>query len=298
LEQKVTLQQDENFFELANDSVVTRTMDGIAAVGDSFTHGSCVPYNENFVAFIRDRYPATLNLGGGGNGPLLMLATLKEYGGPIKGKDGPMVLLRRQRSHGSEERKKAPLLMRYLTNSFRQGLFGQQAAIDRSLAVYVEKAEIEAAEKEKDLFDLKKIEANVSWTNWLNARIKLSHLRNRIGLVYGANRSDSAEITETEIDLFRQILVSAKASVGRWGERLYFVYLPGWTRYGNVELAEKHRDRILAVVNDLGLPLIDIHSTFHAHNDPLALFPFRQPAHYNVEGHRLIAEAVLSSIGK
>ena len=51
----------------------------IAALGDSSLHGYCVPSDKNFVALIRRDYPATLNLGVAGNGPLLMLAKLKEY---------------------------------------------------------------------------------------------------------------------------------------------------------------------------------------------------------------------------
>src|SRR5262249_1090715 len=51
----------------------------IAAVGDSFVQGYCVPSDQNFVSLIRKHYPATLNLGELGNGPLAELATLKEY---------------------------------------------------------------------------------------------------------------------------------------------------------------------------------------------------------------------------
>ena len=49
------------------------------AVGDSFTHGACVPSEDNFVGVIRADHPATANLGMDSNGPLLMLASLKEY---------------------------------------------------------------------------------------------------------------------------------------------------------------------------------------------------------------------------
>ena len=51
----------------------------IAAVGNSFVQGYCVSSEKNFVARIRNRYPSTLNLGTAGQGPLMMLATIKEY---------------------------------------------------------------------------------------------------------------------------------------------------------------------------------------------------------------------------
>ena len=51
----------------------------IGAVGDSFTVGACVDSDKNFVALIREHYPDTLNLGMMAEGPLAMLAALKEY---------------------------------------------------------------------------------------------------------------------------------------------------------------------------------------------------------------------------
>ena len=56
----------------------------VIALGDSFAQGSCVAPEHNFVSLIRARYPRTLNLGMSGNGPLLMLAALKEYGPTLR----------------------------------------------------------------------------------------------------------------------------------------------------------------------------------------------------------------------
>ena len=56
----------------------------IAVIGDSFAQGACVPSARNAVALIRKSYPNILNLGSGGNGPLLELASLKEFAAPLK----------------------------------------------------------------------------------------------------------------------------------------------------------------------------------------------------------------------
>ncbi len=110
------------------------------------------------------------------------------------------------------------------------------------------------------------------------------------------------------MDLLGEILSQANAFVGAWGGRLYFVYLPAWARYANPASVNKYsdhvlylaslrtRDRVLAFVRGLGLPIIDIHDVFQAHSDPLALFPFHQRLHYNEEGNHLIAEEVLRAI--
>ena len=86
----------------------------IAAVGDSFTHGYCVPSDKNFVALIRQHYPTTLNLGVSGNGPLTTLATIKEY---VKFAKPRMVLWFFWEGNDLRDLKRernSPLLMRYL----------------------------------------------------------------------------------------------------------------------------------------------------------------------------------------
>src|SRR5262249_44628467 len=265
----------------------------IAALGDSFTQGYSVPSDKNFVALIRKCYPATLNLGGGGNGPLLELATLKEYAGYVE----PQVVLwfycEDNDLKDLNKEKRSLLLMRYVTGSFQQGLFSQQVNIDNALAYYIETAENtrELSESESRHFKNRLIRS-------LDETIKLPLLRDRLGLVYGQVYEEyvQSQITEEEMDLFRNILLQAKAFVSAWGGRLYFVYLPSWIRYGKPELAEKNRDRVLAIVKTIGLPVIDLHSAFQVQGDPLALFPFRLHAHYTVEGNRLVAEETLRSI--
>ena len=50
-----------------------------ALVGDAFAQGASVPSPSNLAAMIRLRYPATLNLGHAGNGPLSELGSILEY---------------------------------------------------------------------------------------------------------------------------------------------------------------------------------------------------------------------------
>jgi hypothetical protein len=84
----VSYESDEHGFQNPQGSWTAGRID-IAALGDSFTHGFCVPSDQNFVALIRKQWPATLNVANHGNGPLTMLATLKEYIQPLK----PQVVL-------------------------------------------------------------------------------------------------------------------------------------------------------------------------------------------------------------
>ena len=62
-------------------------------------------------------------------------------------------------------------------------------------------------------------------------------------------------------------------------------------------LAAAKRGDVIATAQGLGIPVIDtVDSAFLAHGDPLSLFPFRRPGHYNAAGHRVVAEAVLEAL--
>jgi hypothetical protein len=101
-----------------------------------------------------------------------------------------------------------------------------------------------------------------------------------------------------DVELFGRILLQAQALVTTWNGTLYFVYLPERARYASLEKANKDRGRVLALIKTLGLPLIDMHSVFQSHRDPVALFPLRRKTHYTEEGNRLVAEEVLRSIAQ
>ena len=110
----------------------------IAAVGDSFTVGACVPSDKNFVAVIREHYPDTLNLGMLGEGPLTMLAALKEYLPFLKPKVVLWFFFEENDFVELLQESKTPLLTNYLKDDFNQDLFNRQADIDQALSIYVE----------------------------------------------------------------------------------------------------------------------------------------------------------------
>jgi len=53
-------------------------------LGDSYVQGYCVGPEDGIAPRLRERFPGTLNFGMSGNGPLLMLATLREYGAALE----------------------------------------------------------------------------------------------------------------------------------------------------------------------------------------------------------------------
>jgi hypothetical protein len=267
----------------------------VASVGDSFTQGACVPSDKNFMALIRNHYPGALNLGMSGEGPLFMLATITEYLSFIKPKTVLWFFYEENDFGDLSVESKAPLLQRYLTDEFMQGLFNRQADIDQALIEYVEQDRKRQLAKKDE-----KAKQDKAKNPWISARtladfLRLGRLRQTLGLVYGRGGRDSKGwYSQAQLDLFRTVLLRAKRSVEAWGGTLYFVYLPARDRYA--EEQDYHRQSILTVVTDTGIPIIDVHARFQLESDPLTLFPFGRFGHYNEEGNRLVANEVLRSI--
>lgn len=291
----VVYESDEHGFHNPRGIWEKRPIEAVA-LGDSYTHGVCVPSEKGFVAIARSERPRLVNLGINGHGPLTSLATLKEYGPILK----PRLVLWFY-YEGNDLRdldgweKGSPLLMKYLTTSFSQHLFERQPEIDRTLKHYLEAAMTKASGS----VPLEKI-------------VKLQHLRQAVWSFYerrpaeqglpaellGYLRRTGASAAPEDLELFERILTEAQATAQVWNGRLVFVYLPTWERYRIPELASKDRDRVLNIARRLNLHVMDMHEVFAAHPDPLSLFPFRRYAHYNESGHKLVGEAVLRQMEK
>jgi hypothetical protein len=130
---------------------------------------------------------------------------------------------------------------------------------------------------------------------------KLNMLRSSLGLISRQEilvEEEARANREVDMALFKSILMQAKSTVESWGGSLYFVYFPQWERYASSKPLKVNRKQVLEIVTGLQIPLIDLHSTLRSHTDPLSLFPFRLFGHYNADGNRLVAEAVLKQLAR
>ena len=246
----------------------------IAVVGDSFSHGQCVDDGEDWVGVMRRSVPQILNLSMGGDGPLFMLATIREYLRVLK---PPILIWQYLEGHETRIRLElqVPILKRYLEeSSYSQGLAGRQAEIDALAEKIV--AQAEPAES-GPLFRLNNV-------------VRLRSLRNAIS-------PPPSPSGPAELSLLARILQDAKSTVESWGGKMYFVYLPGYSSLqpGPPSGYASH-DQVLALVKDLELDVVDLDPVFRSHPDPLSLFPYRRSNHYNAAGYALVADTVLKSI--
>ncbi len=270
----------------------------IAAVGDSFTHGYCVPQDKNFVALIRDRDRATVNLGIAGNGPLLMLATLTDLAASLSPKIVLWCYYEGNDLTDLQTERKSALLERYMTAGFSQPDLRRQREIDRAILAEIPRLVTIEQENEK-----RRAQDSTIWNSTiysLSAVAKLTALRDRLGLFDGTDPMalrTADDFATANMAAFREVLRQAKMRVNGWRGQLYFVYLPEWTRYTSYSSwGKSKRDDVLDLVRSLGIPLIDLAPVFQAHGDPLSLFPFRAVGHYTEAGHRLVADEVLRRI--
>lgn len=252
----------------------------VAAIGDSFTQGACVNAGEDFVSILRTMFPRSLSLGMGGNGPLIELATLREYAAPSRPQVVLWVFFENDLTDLAIERQ-SPHLLKYLIDSaYNQGLMDKQAQIDSALRRWVE-------EQKEDVRPVPR------WQHVLF----LTSLRSRLGLqlTRTANTQAPEGTWIDQTDMFRTILISADTTVRSWQGRLYFVYLPSLNLLTAAEAVRLH-DTVTELVHDLRIPLIDLTPPFAAHPDPPSLFSSRKGGHYNREGYQLVAETIASAI--
>jgi hypothetical protein len=279
----------------------------IAAVGDSYVQVWCVPPEKHFLGLIRKSYPATLNLGMEGNGPLTMLATIKEYAQVVRPKVVLWVYCEGNDLADLYTEQRSALLMRYMERGFSQNLFGRQKEIDSALVHFIEKAHDQAVPASRRLSDVSALVRSPDKISRIARSIsRFSQIRQNLGLV-GGKENELIATTDAEdgprdhsvkpiVGQFEKILLEAKGTVDGWGGRLYFVYLPMWHRYVPGQEKNPDRESVLEAVGRVGLPIVDVHQIFSAQKHPADLFPFGLQGHYTEEGNRILAEYVLQSI--
>jgi hypothetical protein len=257
----------------------------VAALGDSFTHGMCVADGLPAVDRIRRVFPRTLNLGISGDGPLLELATLKEYLPALK----PARVLwfyfeGNDLSSDLDVEKGNPILRGYLTDGFTQNLTSRQEEVDAKLQgwlaeIAAESAAASGARRAKFWRDL----------------LTLQQLKHAV-----LQRMSGREPPKLPADLglFRQILEEAARTVSGWGGKLYFVYVPWQARFRNegyAQALDARRTEVLALARGLGIALIDLQPVVQEKGG-LSLYVPRPAGHFTAAGYEIVAASILERL--
>ena len=235
-------------------------------VGDSFIHGASVNPPFDIASILREKTNhKILNLSYGGNGPLLQLATLKEYL-PKKVNNIIWFYYEGNDNYDLNNELKNNKLLNYLSDeNFNQNLRYKQNTVDIILKDFLNlELNSQIKKNEDNLIDI----------------IKLNKLRKIL---------HKKEIHNS----FESIINKVKKISSEKNANLYFVYLPEHARYKLKFYNDENRKNVISLIKNLNINIIDIHQeVFLKSQDPLDFFPFRMYGHYNEKGYKIISNSL------
>ena len=255
-------------------------------IGDSFTHGSCVNRPNDITSILRFlSNKNALNLGYGGNGPLIEYAVLREYLSP-KVKKVLWLYCESNDLFNLLSERNNKTLNNYLNDkNYSQNLKNKQNEIDILL---------------KNKFDeefIRKVKSLESEN--LNHNDKKENLKYKILRFLRFDKTKKIfRDNETKFDneIFREfktILKSAVELSKRNNSQFIFVYIPEYSRYNETNYSNENYLEVISIVKDLDVDIVDMTQIFAKEDNPKKFFPFEQFAwHYNVDGYKKVAKSI------
>ena len=253
----------------------------IVALGDSFTHGACIPDNKNYVNLIRKNYPSILNLGIGGNNPLSNLAALIEY---ALAKQPKIILWFHYAGNdlaGMMKNKNHKIFNKYLYESkFSQNLISRSEEIeDKMLNFYLKNNKEIYAEDNLNFFQKFK----------LKHLIKLHYLRNGLGQTRNLDG-------QCDFKFFKEIMEKSKFLANQIGSEIYFINIPT-LQQAYIYKTDPNWRKTYDVISELDIKWFDFSEEIINHKDPSSLYANRENGgHFSELGNHLMADFVLKAI--
>lgn len=292
-------------FGFHNDDAVWDSPElDLAVVGDSFAQGACVATDANIPSLLKKRYPRTLNLGSFGNGPLGDLATLKEYLPAKRPKRVLWFYVSNDIGIDLGIERGSDILKRYLLPGYTQHLPELQAAVDKSLRVFLD-------QRLRD-----EIAAEPSLAARTLDHLRGAHLRQALKLRMESllrlppptepALADYDRVTSLDWRLYEQTMAVARTTVESWGGQLYVVIIPDARMFGGYRPRgtgldpEAYRQQLAARLARLGIPSIDLALPFLATGRPLDYYVPMGGfyGHFNEKGYAVAAAALADELAR
>ena len=255
-------------------------------LGDSFAHGACVNRPNDIASQLRILSKANvLNLGYKSNGPLSMLATLKEYM-PKNTKNILWLYFEGNDLNDLVSELNNEILLKYFSDTnFSQNLKKKQKIIDLLNKEIIFKS----INHEDKIID--QATRNAKLKNKLLKFIRLNETKKILTLQTIKRKNKKLPIKE-----FKNIIKDAKKYAENNNSILHFVYLPQFERYNNKALNSNY-NQIKQIVKELNINFIDIHKgVFSKQKNPLELFPFKMWGHYNEIGYKKVSNYIYENL--
>ncbi|MEM7414169.1 MAG: hypothetical protein AAF389_01660 [Gemmatimonadota bacterium] len=249
----------------------------LALVGDSYTHGVCVPPGQQLADVLRNDVPL-LNLGVRGAGPYIELGLIREFASQVAPPEVMWIYYEGNDRYDVVYESQRPWLTEYLDPSHVQGLFDHPEEVADGYAQWVD-----------DVLDRGPLGGGVprlGAMSVLTAAPRLASLRAVLG--FGV----AVPTRASRIGDFPEVFAQAAADVRSWGGRLTLVYMPSYERYRVlVGAGAPGKDEILAAAEAVDVDVIDLDAVFTSGGNPKDFWAHPR-GHLNAEGYRVTAEEI------
>ncbi len=260
-----------------NDDIYKKKNIHSVFIGDSFLHGACVKNKDNLVSNLQlssfFKGKNILNLGYGGNGPLLSLATLREYF--PKNKNIKYLFWIYYEGNDLNELNNEIMdkkLIKYVKNSeYSQNLRVKQAKIDN----YVLKV-LKENKKIGDQTDLFSV-------NNMFSILGLDRIR---GLVYSKfDFSGEYKKNIKTINSFEKVASHIKNYTKNFGTKVVFIYIPSSFE----SEGKKYHNDILKIIKNNNITFLDLSNNKFIKDKKM--YP-KFGAHFNEDGYRVLSDKI------
>ena len=213
-----------------------------------------------------------------GNGPLLELAILKEYG--LKLNPSKIIWFFFENDiQDLEKNSKIEMLKMYMNSGYTQENIKRQKEIDDFWKKYEKKNIKEKKVEKKNI--LKKIER----------AIFLKSYKDFVLDSFEKEYIEYKNINTKNIEEFIKIISLSKKITEKTGAKFYFVYLPFYKSLLYKEPESKKE--ILNKIKKLNINYFDFQKEIKKFKEPLNFFPLKIEGHYTDKGYELIAEKII-----
>jgi hypothetical protein len=242
-------------------------------LGDSLVHGFCVKEQNSMTSLLKKiSNKSVINLSYGGNGPLIQLASLKEF----KPKNVKKIIWTYSEWNdlidiGFEFNNS--ILKRYYSNkNYLQNLKKKQNIIDDIGNKIIEKNN--------------KVHSHSHFKNYLKNFIFLNNLR------FVISKKTKFYTPEENFQILENILIKFIEYSKENNSIPYFVYIPSYNSFTD-DINKRNYQKTKEIINKLDIKFIDIRNEIVKDKISIkSLFPYSLPGHYSGEGYRYLIDKI------
>ena len=248
-------------------------------IGDSFAQGACVNEQDSIAGNLRRvSGKSVLNLGMGGNGPLIEFAILREYLPKTSAKIVFWAYYEGNDLLDLSKELKNETLRKYLEDpKFSQELVQKQTQINQKATQLIQ-----------------------TWIkeNQRNSLVKFLYLKTLSHFIHEQAKHFLTNPGHSLVEL-KRVITQASELAAREKSQFYFVFIPSRESFRRRQTNTNSKQEIFRMVNELNLPIIDIQAAFlEEKTNPLSFYSARHAYHLNEKGYQLVSQYLLRSLTK